>query len=612
MAPTSDPTHRRRAAIAAAAVLAALAALLALDEALWRARGAGLVARGVYAEIRPLEDVSPLALEPVELPATRVPLGGLERDEALARLRAAVGGEPGTLVLRDPIDGRTWARPMAELGLEEWAPRAARAALAVGREGVLGGWFGRQAARLRGHRVQVSPSFDAGAARAALEALAPEVDVAPRDAGVELDADGAAERPGVLGHQLDVERTMAILGRLADKPAAEVAIAVARTAPAVFDAGNVAAALDLIRSGPLTMVDRGRAQTFVADAATVGSWFSLVEAPNEAGTTVPSIAVDREAIRAWLDTLAPQVYREPGEGRYRWVDGRIEVLAPPLNGYVLDVDASVDRVVDAAYADPHRGELVLVASSPTASRRAAEALLDVAPVASASTSLIGSPSGRLAAVGRAAERLDGSVVPPGGELSLRDALGAVSPEEGYDAVWLAGPRDWLDQVATTAFRAALRAGLPIPERHAPAWRSGWHEPPVGVDAAIDAVGGPAPAAPRDLRIANDTSGWVLFVVVVDPVGPRLRWSVWTADEPRAVRLEGPTVTALDGIALPEPQRLVAPGMAPGTEVQVGFAREGAEARLGRIVVVGSELRRDAFESRYAPAPDVFVAGSGVP
>jgi len=617
VSPTADRDRMRRALRRAlVAAIGVLIALVVVDQLVWLTFRRDAIAARVYAEVPPPEPVSPFAREPVPLPPVRVALGGLSRDEALARLRAAIGGKPGIIVLRDPEDGREWPYALADLGLLEWAPRAADAALAVGRGSALAvgrgsalvGWLARQRALLAGHRVVVPPSFDAQAARRALEALAPEVDVAPQAAAVTLDEGEASAVEPRLGHQLDIEGTLAALAAVADLPASQVALAISPTAPAVFDTRNVAAALEAIRSGPLTMVDR-LGQPYAVDADTVARWLTLADVPNADGVPVPSIVVDREAIRAWLTTLVPLVAREPTEGRFRWVDGLIESIAAPQDGYALDVEASIDRVVDAAYAVPHLGELFVHAEPPRAARQAAEALLDVAPVASASTSLAGSPGGRMLAIELAVSRLDGSVVPPGAVLSLRDPLGAVAPEAGYDAAWLLGPRDWLSQLATTAFRAALKAGLPIAERHAPAWRSGWYEPPVGVDADVDAIGAPfAGAAPRDLRIANDTDGWLLFEVEVDPAGPRLTWTVWTVEEPRAVRLEGPSVAAVEGVA--EAVRLAEPALPVGATVQVGWAREGAEARFGRTTVVGTEVRQDAFESRYAPAPDVFVDGSG--
>lgn len=604
-----DPTQLRRRLLAALAVVGGVLLLLLLVDALvWLLPGQDAIAAGVYAELPSLEQPSPLAQEPVALPTVRLPLGGLDQAAATARIRQALGGEPGVIQLRDPIDDRTWSYDVGALGLVEWAPRAAEAAHAVGRDGGVAGWLERQRARFRGHRVVVPPAFDATAARRTLEDLAPEVDVAPADAEVVVEGAAVTAVPPTLGHQLDVAGTLAALAALADRPAVAVVIAIARTAPSVYDTGTVAAALDLIRSGPLSMTDR-RGQSYTVDAATVASWFTLADLPDANGVSVPSIVVDREAIGAWLATLAPLVAREPTEGRYRWSDGLILPIEPPLDGYALDIDASIDPVIAAAYADPHLGQLIVTTTAPRVSGRAQEALLATSPVASAQTSLAGSPDARRQAIVLAAERLDGSALPPGGVLSLRDALGAVTADAGYDVGWLSGPRNWLDQVATTAFRAGLQAGLPIVERHAPTWRSGWHEPPVGLDAAIDALGAPSgEAAPRDLRITNDTAGWLLFVVAVDPVGPRLSWTIWGTDAPRAVRLEGPSVIAVAGVA--EPLHIVEPALPAGAVVQVGWAREGAEARVARRTIVGSELREDAFESRYDPAPDVFVEASG--
>lgn len=551
-----------------------------------------------------------------------VSLAGLTPDEAEARLRAELRlPAPGMVVLRDPEDERTWELEAAELGMVDVAASAARRAYEVGRQGPIPlRWWRQQAARLRGAEVAGDPSFDPVRARAALEALVEEVDTPPRSAAVEIVEGEAVARAATPGRQLDVDGTLAALSAAAGRPAPFLDIALALTSPiGALALDDLAEAYDLVTSGPLTMSFRG-GPSVTAEEELVRSWFALEEGRGPQGEPTTSLSVDREGIRAWLEPLAPLLRQAPRNVRVAVVDGAPRVVEPALAGRELDVEASIEAVVEAAYTEQRVGQLAVLETPPGVQDRDAARIEELRELHRAIVSTAAMAEGERAALRRAAEALDGSTLAPGETFSLRSALGEVSAEAGYPALWLEGPRHWQAALASAAFRAALWAGLPIPERHAPAARSGHVEPPVGLDATIDALGTAEDlddqGEARDLAIRNDLGDLLLFEVSLDEERDQLVWALYGPDEGRSVRLEGPAVE-LSAAPIPDPIRIPTAALAPGAEAWIGRAREGASASVTRVIAstgegTGEGSRggaRDVFPSIYAPSPDVIAVGA---
>lgn len=561
----------------------------------------GLIAAGVVVD---LATYGPrhrgVVLPGVE--AGGVELGGLTEDEARDRLRAVMGSPEGRLVVRDPNDGREWHYAPEELGLAPAPETAAAAAIAVGRSGrPLADFFRAQVARWRGVEVQADRSFEEARARQALEALAPDVDVAPRDARIEEGADGVAAIPAEPGRQLDIEAMLGVLEeRAGSLDTAVIDLALLNTSPRVFDLSNVEAAYDLATSGPISL--SWRLLRFTADAADVAAWFRVEEVEMEDGRRVPSIVVDRDAIRAWLADVAAEVDRPPTSARFEVRQNEVVLLSPAAVGGVLDVEASIDRAIGAAYTDVRVGELAVQEIRPGAGTAAIVDLQGVLPLVEAYVGIEGVPPGMLANLTAAAKRLHGVALARGRTFSFLGELGDPADLEGVDPSILGLPADGIGHVATAAFRAAAMAGLPIVERHPPATRVGWYEPPLGLDAAVR-------FGDADLRFTNDTGDWLLFEVGVDERRMAVTWTVHAVAPPeRRVRLVGPSVS----LVTPPPEGLAeirqAPGVPPAAAVQASWAREGALVVVERVVSTSEGERRDRWVSEYAPAGDLILIG----
>jgi vancomycin resistance protein YoaR len=218
------------------------------------------------------------------------------------------------------------------------------------------------------------------------------------------------------------------------------------------------------------------------------------------------------------------------------------------------------------------------------------------------------PAARVGNLVRAAGTVNGVALPPDAIFSYNRYLGPVTAEAGYDMAHFTVPRTgeaYLDggvaEAATAVFRAAIWGGLGLLERHPLPFRLGWLEPPVGLDATV------SPADEVDLQFVNDTGGYLVISAEVLPERGALQVAILgTAPPERRVALDGPRVTGLQPAAGAGTLSLA--GLPPGTRVQAGWAREGAQAQLLRVVVDpdGNVRYRDPLSATYRPAGDVFV------
>lgn len=589
--PRHDAAAERAAADRRAAIRAfALAAVLALA-------GLALVAATLLGP--------PRGRIAVGVSAGGIALGRLSPDEAADRLAAVAPSDDVSVTLVDEGSARSWTRRASEVGLQADPSSLAERAYAIGRTG---GWLERVRAV---YRARFGPgidiplgTFDPDTARAALEALADAFVVAPQAADLRIGPDGQLqERSYVAGRTLDIDASLAALADAARTGGRTIPLAAGQTMPRVFDLAAVTEAYKLITSAPVVLRWRD-GQTWTASVADLAKWARVEAVPNAAGDSVPTIVLDTAAVTEWLAPVRAIVETPPEPARFGIEGNRVILRQPAALGYALDVPATIERLIGAAYSDGRTNE-VAVTEQPSDSLDDALAALELAtPWVNAATSLAGMPEGMRTNIGLAAARLDGLAIRSGATFSLLDHLGAVSAAAGYQMLFidpLGNPADGLgggiSQVATTLFRLALRGGLGIAERHAHPVRIGWLEPPIGLDATV----GPPD---RDLQIVNDTGNHVMVLARIDPVRDALLMTLYGVGDARAVEFGAPDVRDVTAV-LPPVERGAA-GLPPGTRAKIGWAREGAVVRVERIVRSPAGTRRELFESRYAPAADVFV------
>ncbi|MCK4451978.1 MAG: VanW family protein [Anaerolineae bacterium] len=544
-----------------------------------------------------------------------VGVGGKRPEEAAAVLEDGLGLNAPLVYLRSP--DRSWGVRPTDLGLRLNPQATLAPAYQLGRDR---SWAGNLLTHLRllayGENFPPIVVYDERVARFYLEALAEQVDLSPTDATLSLDGVVPIANPARSGRYLDVEATLVALVPAVTRLApAEVEMVVHEIPPATTDAEQALAEAEALLADSLMLV---LAHPREGDP---GPWAlppeqlaTMLVARAESGAL--HAALDEDALRAYLEGLAPALVIEPVDARFHFNEGtgQLEPISPSAEGRALDVGASVVRIVQELAAGNRYVPLVVQAVPPRYPDTATAAESGIVElVAEGDSYFIGSPSGRDHNIRLAAPKFDGIVVAPGETFSFNHYLGEVTAEAGYDEAYItAGEQLAIEvgggicQVSTTAFRAAFWGGYPIVNRWYHHYRVGYYElmgAGVGMDATV--------YSPQvDFRFTNDRPYPLLIETEVEETAHRLVFRFYSTDDGRRVEREEPVVS--DETEPGPPIYQLDQELEPGTVIRWQSAVNGLTATVERRVydAAGNLLHHDTFVSQYAPRRAAYHYGPG--
>lgn len=283
-----------------------------------------------------------------------------------------------------------------------------------------------------------------------------------------------------------------------------------------------------------------------------GHWIAFEPIIGPDGNASLQLAPRTERIRSFLANLAPSVNRDPVNAELQLTGGKIGVFALSREGAALNLEASSQRIVQEIFQTDNYAQLASAAPGTPGSR--IELAVDrVAPAVTTEsinnlglTSLLstgesdfhGSTKSREHNVAIGASKFNGVLIAPGATFSFDQTLGDVGPDTGYlpelvikKGQTLAEYGGGLCQVSTTAFRAAVNAGLEVTKRSNHAYAVKYYAP-QGTDATI------YPPDP-DLQFVNNTPASILIQTRVK--GTKLYFDFYGTSDNRKVVLEGPVV-----------------------------------------------------------------------
>ena len=563
-------------------------------------------------------------------------VGGLTRAEAEALLQEKVadpnellarfGGEQ--LILRD--GSRVFRAWPWELGFRSDLKPALDAALALGRaDDPMLNLVAQARLILSGEDITISSAFDEGTARAYLSLLAQQVDRPARDAELHLEGLSVVATPSQKGRRLDAEETLKrIRVRLLESTSGEIAIAAQDTEPQTTDTGVARAQIERFLNAPLILMFGDR--EWAIDQATLAAMITIQPVASPDGSIRIAATLNHDALVAQVKSLAREIDQAPRDARFRFDNGALTPMVTSQEGRTLDVNATVKEIeqtfAGASAQTRVAGEASLGVLTPIEALRVNSIPLNVQiqkpAVDMRETANMGikelvsqgvsnfkhSIPGRIQNIKTAAASFDGLVVPPGATFSFDKNLIDVVEANGYEDAYVIfgnrtvlGPGGGVCQVSTTAFRAAFWGGYPIVERWAHAYRVGYYEPPVGLDATVF-------APDVDFKFKNDLDSYLLIETVFDEKSTTLTFNFYGTKPNRDVKLVGPEVTNVKphGPAIYNDD----PTLPKGTVKQVDFSVDGEDVTIYREIYLGGELtNRERFFSRYAPWQAVYQRGT---
>jgi len=333
-----------------------------------------------------------------------------------------------------------------------------------------------------------------------------------------------------------------------------------------------------------------------------------------------------EKLEETLDLWHKKVERPPQEPAITVEDGKITAFTKPLDGRMLDRQATgvllretfqnieanaLGSLLETQNMKKEQLQLIvpIVRESPIQQLKNLNTLGINEMIGSADSTYLHSIPGRVYNVDLTSKRIHLSMVAPGETYSFNQSLGEVSKRTGFQTAYVIrngrtelGDGGGVCQVSTTLFRASLNAGLPIVERHGHSYRVGYYEQnsPVGLDATV--------YGPRiDFRFKNDTPSHILVVTEPDPDNFALNIELWGTKDGRVSNI------GENKIWDQTPPRATVyqndTSLPPGKLKQVDWSAPGAKASFHYSVTRGSEILQDVvFKTTYQPWAAVYLRG----
>lgn len=262
----------------------------------------------------------------------------------------------------------------------------------------------------------------------------------------------------------------------------------------------------------------------------------------EKENNILNVKIDPNPILDYLEKIQLEINREPSNAIFGEKDGNIVIESGGETGAVLGLDSSAKKISEemlaASKTDNKNIEvkLVIEEKDPDIGKKKLDALGINALIGQGTSNFAGSPKNRRYNIGVGAAKFNNIIIPKDKEFSFVETLGEVTTKAGYlPELVIKGDRTipelggGLCQVSTTAFRAAIYAGLPILERKPHAYPVAYYNP-QGMDSTI------YPPHP-DLKFKNDTGGDIFVQTKIDK--NELIFNFFGIKQSRVIKIIGP-------------------------------------------------------------------------
>jgi len=324
-----------------------------------------------------------------------------------------------------------------------------------------------------------------------------------------------------------------------------------------------------------------------------------------------------QAINSVTSDISGKVNREPQNPKFIFDNGRVTEFQPALDGIRIDSENFKNQIINSLFQIENGTDKVVSFDIPVL-KTSPEITTDkvnnlgIKELIGRGVSLYHhSIPSRIHNVVLAASRINGTLVKPGDTFSFNNTLGDISQFTGYQQAYIIsggktilGDGGGVCQVSTTLFRAILKAGLPVVERAAHAYRVGYYEQDSlpGFDATVY---GPSP----DLKFTNDTPGYILIEATANPKNYSLVFELYGTSDGRIATTTKPVVSNVTP-ALPTVYQ-DDPTLPAGTVKQTDFSAAGATVKFNYTVVRSGEIIfQKTFISNYRPWAAVYLRGTG--
>lgn len=366
-------------------------------------------------------------------------------------------------------------------------------------------------------------------------------------------------------------------------------------------------------SSPLELVFKDK--TYELDQPTIADMIVLQRVEGDTGSVL-NAQLDQNKLQKWATKLADKIGRSSVEPRVNWSGGNLSIFREGRIGYRLDVEGTVEMINGAITTITRKLDLPVEEVQPRVNAENLHTLGIKEVVSVGKSDFTGSAAYRITNIKAGVNLLHGILVPPDGEFSFNENVGAIDEAHGFvEGYAIVGnrtqkePGGGICQDSTTLFRAAFYAGLPFTEWTPHRFRISWYEKydTIGMDSTIFTGGGP------DLRFVNDTGNWLLVQGYVNDADATVTFALYGTKVPgRTVERTAPKIT--DETPAPtKPVYIDDPEQPVGTFKQTDVARGGMNIEITRIVKQnGQVVRTNKFVTKFEAWPNIYLKNPRTP
>lgn len=551
-----------------------------------------------------------------------VDLSGLTLGQAVVEVNNKLNyGRSGQIQF---LDGENrWVYTPEELGFAYNPVEAAHQAFAVGREN---GFADNLKEQLKAYRegINISPSivYDQSKAYAIVQEIARQSDVTPIEPSISLENTDIQVTKGQTGRTLDINATLSKLQPyfLVQQNGA-LNLTIKEQVPLAANLEDTANLAESILSQPFTIQaanpdsDTG---PWVIDPENLAALLNI-EKDMQEGSSSFQLSLNRPALIAYITSIAPLLQTDPVNARMIFNDDtrELELLVNAVIGSAVDIEKSVDDIIEKLQSGQHQTSLVMQNIDPAVKDDSKAADLGITELVAETTSYFyGSDPARIQNIRVSAASFHGVMVAPGEVFSMAKYLTNISLENGYaEAPIIVGDQTvdgvggGVCQVSTTLFRNAFFGGFPIVERHPHAYRVGYYEQQSNgwVDSNLSGLDATVYVPLVDFKFRNDTDYWLVMETYVG--NNSLTWKFYSTDDGREVKWWTSGITNV--VSPPEPIYREDPTLPSGTIKQVDWEVNGATVEAYRTVTRNGEVFiNDTIRTVYTAWPAGYNYGPG--
>lgn len=551
-----------------------------------------------------------------------VDLSGLTLGQAVVNLNANLTyGRLGQLHFSNGQDN--WVYTPDDLGFSYDPVEVAKAAFDIGRgKGTMVNLGEQLKARNQG--IDITPSIVYNQAKAynVIQGLAAQTDIPLVEPNISLDSTTVNVITGQAGRTVDVQATLRnIEPFLLLQQSGNVPMVIKEQTPLSVNVEDTAQLAETILSQAFTVNPAD-------DTAGQGPWtiepealasLLTIEQKSIEGNRTYALTLNRPALVAYISSIAPALQRDPVNARMMFNDDtrQLELIANAVAGGSVDIEKSVDSILEKLQNGEHQASLVMQMVEPAVKDTSTAAELGITELVAETTSYYyGSAAARIQNIRAAAANFHGVMVGPGEVFSMAEYLTDISLDNGYaEAPIIVGDQTvdgiggGICQVSTTVFRNAFYGGFPIVERHPHAYRVGYYEQQSNgwVDNSLAGLDATVYVPLVDFKFRNDTPYWLLMETY--PTDTSLTWKFYSTSDGREV--DWWTTGITDVVTPPDPIYREDPDLPSGTIKQVDWPVNGATVEVYRTVTVnGTVTLQDTIRTNYVAWPAGYTYGPG--